>query len=52
MTSHFGDFKSDWVPSLYHNTIRLTSLSAEKISLSLSYLVLEILGPKLGLIFH
>ncbi len=27
-------------------------LSAEKISLSLSYLVPEILGPKVGLIFH
>ncbi len=33
--------QSDWPP-----------LSAEKIGLSLSHLVPEILGPKFGLIFH
>ncbi len=48
----FGDFQSDWVPILYLITIRLTPLSEEKISLSLSHLVPEILGPKFGLIFH
>ncbi len=37
---------------LYLNTIRLTPFSAEKISLSLSHLVPEILGPKVGIIFH
>ncbi len=50
---HFWDFQSDWVPILYLNTIRL---STEKIDLSLStslsHLVPEILGPKVGLIFH
>ncbi len=40
------------VPILYLNTIRLTPLSAEKIGLSLSHLVLNILGPKVGLICH
>ncbi len=45
----FGGFQSD---ILYLNTILLTFLSAEKISLSLSDLVPELLGPKVGLIFH
>ncbi len=48
----FWGFQSDWVPILYLNTIRLTPLSAEKIGLSVSHLVPEILGPKVGLIFH
>ncbi len=49
---HLFDFQSDWVPFLYFNIMRLTPLSAEKIGLSLSHLVLEMLGPKVGLIFH
>ncbi len=48
----FWDFRSDWVYVLYLNTIRLTPFSAEKIGLSLSHLVPEILGPKVGVIFH
>ncbi len=51
MTTFWGDFQSDWVPILYLNTIRMTS-SAEKISLSLSHLAPEILGPTIGLMFH
>ncbi len=50
---HFGDFQSDWAHILYLNTIRLTlSFSRKTIGLSLSHLVPEILGPKVGLIFH
>ncbi len=38
---------------LYLNTIRLTpSFCRKKIGLSLPHLVPEILGPKVGLIFH
>ncbi len=36
----------------HHNLIEPLPLSAEKIGLSLSHLVPEILGPKVGLIFH
>ncbi len=46
------DFQSDWVPILYASRIRLTPLSAEKIGVSLSHLVLEILAPTFGLIFQ
>ncbi len=46
------NFLSNWVPILYLNTIRLTPISAKRIGLSLSHLVPEILGPKVGLIFH
>ncbi len=48
----FRVFQSYWVPILYVNTIRLIPLSAEKIGFSLSHLVPEILGPKVGLIFY
>ncbi len=48
---HFLNFQSDWVPILYLNPFQLTSLQ-KKIGLSLSHLVLEILGPKFVLIFH
>ncbi len=48
----FWDFLSDWVYILYLNTIWLTPFSAEKIGLSLSHLVPEILAPKVGVIFH
>ncbi len=48
----FGDFQSDWVPILFLNTIHWPPLSAEKIGLSPSYVVLEILGPEVNLIFH
>ncbi len=45
----FWDFHSDCVPILYLNTIRYwPSLSAEKVGLSLSHLVPDILGPKVG----
>ncbi len=37
----YASSRSDWPP-----------LSAEKVSLSLSHLVSEILGPKVGLMFH
>ncbi len=47
-----GDCQSDWVLILYHNTIRLTISFCRKICLFLSHLVSEILGPKVGLIFH
>ncbi len=48
----FGDFQSDWFLILYHNTIRLTPSFCEKNGLSLSNLVPEIIGPKVGLSFH
>ncbi len=49
-----GYFQSNWVPILFLNSIGLTPglLSAEKISLSLSHLVPEILELKVGLIFQ
>ncbi len=49
---HFGDSQFNWVPILYLNTIRMTPCFCRKISLPLSHLVSEILGPKVGLIFH
>ncbi len=45
-------FQIDWVPILYLNTIGLATSFCKKICLSLSHLVPEILGPKVGLIFH
>ncbi len=48
----FCNFRSDWVPMLWLNQIRWPPLSAEKLSLSISHLVPEILGHKGGLIFH
>ncbi len=48
----FGDFQSDWIPILYLNTIQLTPSFCRKIGLSLSHLVLEVLGPKVCIIFH
>ncbi len=49
----FWDFQSEWVPILCLSTFSdWCSLSAEKIGLSLSQLVPEILGPKIGKIFH
>ncbi len=48
----FWDFQSDWVSFLYLNTIWLTPSFCINISLSLSHLIQEILGPKIGLFFH
>ncbi len=48
----FGDFQSDWVPILYPTQYNWPTLSTEKIGLSLSHLVQEILGSKVGLIFY
>ncbi len=45
----FGDLQSEWVPILYLNMIGLTSSFCRKNGLSLSP---EILGPKVGIIFH
>ncbi len=47
----FGDFQS--IGSLFYNSTESDwpPLSAEKIGLSLSHLVPEILGPKVGLIY-
>ncbi len=50
--TRFGGFQSNWVPILYLNTSRLPPFSAEKIDLSLSHLVPQILGLKVGLVFH
>ncbi len=49
---HFGDFQSEWVPIYILTQSAWPTRSAEKIGLSLSHLVPEILGPKVGLIFH
>ncbi len=50
----FWDFRSNWVPLLYHNSIWLTpSFCRNNRFVSILFtLVLEILGPNLGLIFH
>ncbi len=47
-------FFSNLIESLFYTSTQSDRppLSAEKIGLSLSYLVPEILGPKVGLIFH
>ncbi len=52
MTPVFG--MSDPIGSLFYTSAQSDGppLSAEKIGLSLSHLVPEILGPKFGLIFH
>ncbi len=41
-----------FVPIVYLNSIRLTPSFCRNISFSLSHLVPEILGPKIGHIFH
>ncbi len=46
----FCDCRSDLVPIVWCNQIRLPPLSAEKISLCLSHLVPEIRGHKVSLI--
>ncbi len=48
----FGNFQSDWDLMLCLNTIKLNPSFSSKIGLSLSHLVPEILGPKVGLMFH
>ncbi len=52
MTPIWGIFNP--IRSLFYTTLQSDGppLSAEKIGFSLSHLVLEILGPKVGLIFH